>query len=166
MPIIIKKKTVGVFQVEQEYYFSDFSIDITVSDISYAKVRKEIAKICFSAGVLPGKYHGKEATKTIRTMQNTAVQVFEKYISLYDKEELNKRILDYYAIQQNGIIVNYKRYLGFKDLDASVQEEFEHKTRNIREEYRRNADTAKYFLESNLVVERCDALKKMFKRGF
>lgn len=99
-----KKKTVGVFQVEQEYYFSDFSIDITVSDISYAKVRKEIAKICFSAGVLPGKYHGKEATKTIRTMQNTAVQVFEKYISLYDKEELNKRRLDYYANSQNGII--------------------------------------------------------------
>lgn len=63
-----KKKTVGVFQVEQKYYFSDRSIDIVVSDISYAKVRKEIAKICFSAGVVPKKYHGKEATKTIRSM--------------------------------------------------------------------------------------------------
>lgn len=161
-----KKKTVGVFQIEQKYYFSDRSIDIVVSDISYTKVRKEIAKICFSAGIVPGKYHGKEATKTIRSMQNAAVQVFEKYISLYDKEELNKRILDYYAIQQNGVTVNYKRYLGFKDLDASVQEEFEHKTRNIREEYRKNAETAKYFLESNLVVERRDASKKCSKEDF
>lgn len=83
---------------------------------------------------------------------------------MYDKEELNKQILDYYAIQQNGVIVNYKRYLAFKDLDASVQEEFEHKTRNIREEYRKNAETAKYFLESNLVVERSDASKNVQKK--
>lgn len=69
-------------------------------------------------------------------------------------------------IHKMVLLINYKRYLGFKDLDASVQEEFEHKTRNIREEYRRNADTAKYFLESNLVVERCDALKKCSKEDF
>lgn len=151
---IDRKKTVGVFEIEQKYYFSDYSIDTVVSNINYTSVRKEIAKICFASDVNPGKYYGKDATKAIRSMQKSAVMAFENYVSLYDKDELHKQILNYYAIQQHGVIVNHKRYLGFQDLDDIVQMEFEQKTRDIREEYRKNVETAKYLLETNLIVER------------
>lgn len=48
--------------------------------------------------------------------------------------------------------MNIKRYAAFSDLDDEVQLEFEQSTRNIREEYRRKVETAKYLLESNLAV--------------
>ncbi len=147
------KKTVGVFRLEQSYYFSNMTIDTDISSISYTKARKEIAKVCKSFDINSGEYHGKDANIVIRTMQLSIVKVFEECLSSFDKLDLHNRILNYYSIQQNGVILNYKRYVSFRDLDEQVQVEFEEKTRNIREEYRRNAETAKYLLESNLVIE-------------
>lgn len=153
------KKTVGVFQIEQEYYFSDKSLDTNISTVSFVKAKKEIAKVCFASGIEPGEYRGKAATATIRQMQLSVVKVFESYLAGFDQFDLHKRILSYYSVQQNGIIVNYKRYSTFTDLDDEVQLEFEQNTRKIREEYRRNAETAKYLLESNLAIAHLDNAK-------
>lgn len=160
------KKTVGVFHIEQHYYFSDRALDTTISAISFARARKEIAKVCLESGVQPGEYHGQTATTTVRTMQLSVVRVFEQYLSGFDWLDLHKRILAYYAVQQNGIIVNIKRYSAFTDLDAEVQLEFEENTRNIREEYRRNARTAEYLLESNLAVSHLDGTPKCSDEDF
>lgn len=160
------KKTVGVFHTEQEYYFSDMSLDTKISAISYTKARKEIAKVCFESGAEPGEYYGNDANSIIRNMQLSVVKVFEKYVSSFDKFDLHKRILNYYAVQQNGVILNFKRYLAFKDLDNDVQLDFEQKTRVIREEYRRNAETAKYFLETNLVIEHIENAQISSKEDF
>lgn len=159
-------KTVGVFHIEQKYYFSDKALDTEISKISYTRARKEIAKTCLESGVEPGEYHGDDATLTIRKMQSSVVNVFEKYISSFDKFDLHKRVLNYYAVQQNGVIINMKRYLAFKDLDEEVLREFEQKTRTIREEYRRNAETAKYLLETNLVIEHTDKAPVCSKEEF
>ena len=147
------KKTVGVFQLEQQYYFSDKSLDTVISAVSFAKARKEIAKTCFEAGIETGEYRGKDATTVIRKMQLSIVRLFESYISKFDMYDLHKKILGYYAVQQNGVIVNIKRYTSFTDLDEDVQREFKQNTMKIREDYRKFCETAKYLLESNLVVE-------------
>lgn len=160
------KKTVGVFHVERHYYFSDKALDTDISAQSFAKARKEIAKVCMESGIEPGEYHGKNATKAIRAMQLSVVQVFENYISGFDMYDLHSRVLGYYAIQQNGVILNIKRYTAFTNLDEEVQREFEQKTRDIREEYRRNVRSAEYLLESNLAVAHSERSKKCSKEEF
>lgn len=160
------KKTVGVFHIEQYYYFSDRSIDTNISAVNFVKARKEIAKVCLSSGVEPGEYRGKAATATIRKMQLSVVRVFENYLAEFDQFDLHKKILGYFSVQQNGIIVNIKRYTAFTDLDDEVQREFEKSTRKIREEYRRNAETAKYLLESNLAITHIDDAKKCSDEDF
>ena len=146
------KKTVGVFCIEQQYYFSSTAVDTEITKISYTRARKEIAKVCLESDIKPGEYHGNNATLIIRKMQLSVVKLFEKYVSLFDRLELHKRVLNYYTIQQHGVIINLKRYTSFKDLDEEVLSEFEKKTRTIREDYRRNLETAKYLLETNLVI--------------
>ena len=160
------KKTVGVFQIEQPYYFSDRAIDTDISEVSLTRVRKEIAKICLESGAVSGEYRGQEATNIIRTMQTSLVSFFEQTISNFDKMDLHYQALNYYAIQQNGIFLNAKRYNAFTDLDESVQQEFEEKTRSTREEYRRNAGTITYLLESNLFVKHIDTPQKCSKEDF
>ena len=160
------KKTVGVFQIEQPYYFSDRAIDTNISEVSLTKVRKEIAKICLESGAVPGEYKGKDATNIIRTMQASLVSSFEHKISQFDKMDLHYQALNYYAIQQHGIFLNAKRYNAFTDLDENIQLEFEEKTRSIREEYRRNTGTIKYLLESNLFVKHVDTPTMCSKEEF
>ncbi len=151
------KKTVGVFTIEQYYYFSDKAIDTEISKIGLTKARKEIAKACFESGAKPGKYIGRDATKIIRGMQASAVKAFEKLILEFDQFDLHYKALNYLAIQQNGIILNAKRYAAFRDLDEEVLAEFEQATRKLREEYRKNSDVAKYLIETNLTVSRANS---------
>lgn len=154
------KKTVSAFTIEREYYYSDKAIDTDISEISFTKARKEIAQICKQSGIIPGEYKKKQATEMIREMQCSLVKRFEEIISQYDKFDLHKKTLNYLAIQQNGAYVNLKRYSAFQDMDKQVLEDFEHNTREIREKYRRNEDTAIYLLESNLWVKhKEDAVK-------
>lgn len=160
------KKTVGVFHIEQNYYFSDMSLDTEISPISFSKARKEIAKVCLDSGVQPGEYRGRAATNVIRKMQTSIVAVFEKLISTFQQDDLHKRILSYLSVQQNGTIVNIKRYTAFAGLDEEVQQEFERETRSIREDYRRNTGTALYLLESNLAVSHIDNAVKCSKSDF
>ena len=160
------KKEVGVFTVEQDYYYSDMAPSIQMEAQNFAKARKEIAKVCFAAGAEPGEYRGKAATHVIRKMQTAIVRVFEDQISQYKKENLHKKALNYYATQLYGIIINLKRYSSFTDLEPFVQQEFEEKTRNIREEYRRNLRTAQYLLESNLAIQHRDNISDCKKDEF
>lgn len=153
---ISQKKEVGVFTIEQDYYYSDMAIRVQTEAHNFVKARKEIARVCFSAGAKPGEYHGKSATRIIRRMQTSIVKVFEDQISQYSKKNLHTKALGYYTTQLHGIIVNRKRYSSFTNLDPVVQEEFEEKTRNIREKYRRNLRTAQYLLESNLAIQHQD----------
>lgn len=160
------KKTVGVFEFKQEYYYSDRSVDTEISAVALTQVRKEIANVCFNSGVQQGEYHGKEANRAIRKMQTSVVAAFEKHLAGYDQFELHKRILSYYAIQQNAVMMNARRYHSFDDLDDEVQTEFQQKTREIRENHRRYAKTAEYLLESNLAVEHPPGAKECTKEDF
>jgi hypothetical protein len=160
------KKEVGVFTVEQDYYYFDMAPSIKMEAQNFVKARKEIAKVCFDAGAEPGEYRGKAATYVIRKMQTAIVRVFEDQISQYNKENLHKKASNYYSAQLHGIIINLKRYSSFKDLDPIVQQEFEEKTRTIREEYRRNLRTAQYLLESNLAIEHRDNISDCKKDEF
>ena len=160
------KKTVGVFQIDQKYYFSDESIPTQISAISFTRVRKKIAKICFESGIKPGEYHGKEATAIIRKMQKYMVEIFEKYISYYDKYDLHNEILEYYSIQRHEITLCIKKYSALSELSDEVKDNFEKETIKIREECRRNIRMAGYLLESNLAIEHQKEPKKCSMEDF
>lgn len=160
------KKEVDVFTVEQDYYYSDMTPSIQIEPRNFAKARKEIAKVCLAAGIEPGEYRGKAATDIIRRMQTAIVGVFENQISQYNKENLHKKALNYYVTQLHGTIINLKRYSSFRDLELSVQREFEENTRKIREEYRRNLRTAQYLLESNLALQHRNGFSDCKKKEF
>ena len=160
------KKEVGVFVIEQDYYYSDMAPNFHMKALNFVKARKEIAKVCFASGAEPGEYRGQAATRAIRKMQTAIVKVFENQISQYDIEYLHKLALNYYSTQLHGIIINLKRYSSFNDLEPSIQQEFEEKTRNIREEYRRNLRTAQYLLESNLAIQHQGTIKECRRDEF
>lgn len=151
------KKSVNVLVAPLEYYYNEKTTDTIISEISYARTQKEIAKICMSANISPGKYTGKEATNVIRTMQESAVTLFESYISNFDKLHLHKKVLNYYAIQEHNIHLNYLRYNGNSNLSQDIEAENKLQTIKIREEYRRHSMTAQYLLESNLVINHIDS---------
>ena len=152
--------TVGAMLITLEYYYSPWSRDMVVNDISFVQVRKEIAQICNSSGILPGEYHGDDATKMIREMQYKLTHAFENRISEYDQMQLHYDILGYYAVQQHGVSVHLQRYHAFGHLDTDARLAFERDTRNLRQQCRRNVETACYLIETNLSISRNSAGKK------
>ena len=145
-------KTVAVFTTNINYYYSSKSIDINIDNISRTKAMKNIAQVCFSAGIKPGQFFGRNATKCIREMQNLAVKLFEQEISLYDKETLHFQCLEYYAFQQHSVFINKDRYQAFSDLDAQIKKDLQKNTIETRENNRQNIRILLYLLESNLIV--------------
>lgn len=161
-----KKKTSDIFEIARSYYYSDYSLDTTVSPACYVAVRKIIAQTCLKAGLTPGNYTGKAATKTVRAMQLSLVKVFESKLSVYDSHELHIKALNYYAVQINGVVMNQERYHTFKNLDDSTLQKFESDTRRIREELKRNAETAEYLIESNLAIVHQDQTQPLSEKEF
>lgn len=144
--------TVGVFAVQQTYYYSPLSTSTVVPPYFFVEVRKEIAKQCRAAGVLPKEYHGQDATEIIRKLQQMVIPTFETLIQQIDQEQLHNMALSYYADQQHGVIIHMKRYHSFTNLAPEVQADFEARTRAERQTCRRNVATAQYLIETNLAV--------------
>ncbi len=92
-----KKKTVSVNECKQYYYFSPFSVKEEITESSLKRAKKEIASICLADGILPGEYHGKQATDIIRKIQIDLVKHFEGKIASYDKMKLHYLALRYYS---------------------------------------------------------------------
>lgn len=151
------KKSVNVLVAPLEYYFNEKTTGTLIKEISYVRTQKEIATICMNANISPGKYTGKKATCVIRAMQESAVTLFESCISNFDKLHLHKKILNYYAIQEHNIYLNYLRYNSNSNLSQDIEIENKAQTIKIREEYRRHSMTAQYLLESNLFIEHIDS---------
>lgn len=159
-------KQVGVFSIEQDYYVSDEMIDFKMDSVNFAKVRKTIAQVCYEKGIQAGTYIGKKATKVIRKMQQTLVDIFENQIKDYSQNEFHLMILSYYSEQLHQSIVNLKRYSSFKDIDPQILQEFETRTRKERENNRRNIRMAQYLLETNLAINHSDKNLSCNKKDF
>ena len=159
-------KQVGVFSMELDYYVSDELINYKMDGVNFAKVRKTIAQVCYKKGIQPGIYKGKEATRVIREIQQTLVEIFENQIKDYDQQELHLKILTYYSDELHQSIVNLKRYSSFKDIDADILLEFETRTRTERENNRRNIRMAQYFVETNLAIIHSDKKLLCSKKEF
>lgn len=145
-------KTVDVFTTNINYYYSSKSININIDNISRTKAMKNIAQVCFSAGIKPGQFFGRNATKCIREMQDLAVKLFEQEISLYDKRTLHFQCLEYYAFQQHSVFINKDRYQAFSDLDVQIKKDLQKNTIKTRENNKQNIRILLYLLESNLIV--------------
>ena len=159
-------KQVGVFSMELDYYVSDQLINYRMDSVNFAKVRKAIAQVCYEKGIQPGIYKGKDATRVIREMQQTLVDIFENQIKDFSQEELHLQILSYYSDQLHQSIVNLKRYSSFKDIDTDILRDFETRTRTERENNRRNIRMAQYFAETNLAAIHSDKKLMCNKKDF
>ena len=159
-------KQVGVFSMELDYYISDQLINYKMDSVNFAKVRKTIAQVCFEKGIQPGVYKGKEATRVIRKMQQTLVEIFENQIKDFSQKELHLQILSYYSDELHQSIVNLKRYSSFKDIDTDILRDFETRTRTERETNRRNIRMAQYFIETNLAITHSDRRLMCDKKEF
>ena len=147
-----KKKTVSVNEFKQYYYFSPFSVKEEITESSLLHVKKEIATVCLADGILPGEYHGKQATDIIRKIQIDLVKHFEAQIASYDKMKLHYMVLQYYSHELNEVYMQKERYFSLRDLDEEIQQDFLTITMKYREENRRNKYTAEYLIESNLSI--------------
>ena len=68
-----QKKTLGTTAVRIDYYFNPDTYEIKETDVSELSIRKQIAKICAAAGVLPGTYERRDATEIVRKIQESTV---------------------------------------------------------------------------------------------
>lgn len=159
-------KEVDVLTIEQDYYYSDEGSNPKMGPVNFSKARKKIAEVCFAADIKPGIYHGKDATKVVRQMQKRIVSFFEDMLQKYNRENLHLMTLSYYATQVHGAMMNLKRYRSFRTLEPSAQQEFDDSVRTKRENFKRNARTALYLLESNLVLDHRDTTNQCKESEF
>ena len=73
-----QKKTLGTTAVRIDYYFNPDTYEIKETDVSELSIRKQIAKICAAAGVLPGTYERRDATEIVRKIQESVVSHLEQ----------------------------------------------------------------------------------------
>lgn len=60
-----QKKTLGTTAVRIDYYFNPDTYEIKETDVSELSIRKQIAKICAAAGVLPGTYERSKLSELL-----------------------------------------------------------------------------------------------------
>ena len=149
-----KKKTVDVFSMEREFFFSEFATDTVISTVSFADAKKEIAQACLDAGITPGIYKGKDATAAVRRLQAVIYPVFEGFLAEFDKYSVHYYALSYYSVQRNYVYTHHKRLSSLTNLDEEAKLEFEQRTRDARETARRYSRMAQYLIECNLATER------------
>lgn len=84
-----QKKTLGTTAVRIDYYFNPDTYEIKETDVSELSIRKQIAKICAAAGVLPGTYERRDATEIVRKIQESVVSHLEQAIRTLERDRLH-----------------------------------------------------------------------------
>lgn len=103
-----QKKTLGTTAVRIDYYFNPDTYEIKETDVSELSIRKQIAKICAAAGVLPGTYERRDATEIVRKIQESVVSHLEQAIRTLERDRLHILLLSALATEQLSVKNNYE----------------------------------------------------------
>lgn len=146
------KKRVGATAFAVEHYFNPNTYDIRETESANLSVRKQIAIKCLEAGVKPGVFDHKEATKTVRQIQQQVVGRFEELIMPFDKEKLHSYVLSALSTVQFSISINRKSASLCEGLDEIEKTNTLEKSTYLYENAKTKRASLIYLLETNLFL--------------
>lgn len=139
--------------VQIDYYYNPNSLGVPYSEKANQAVRKEIAKICHKAGIVPGEYQNKEATSVIRSIQKEIVGYLETMLISYNKYKTHIILLLFLSHSQFRLYTNDYCY----HLNDNINQDIKEKNHNqIQEEYEKIREEIyhlMYLIETNLSIE-------------
>ena len=148
-------KEVDAVAIEIDYKWDNEKYPTyNVEEKAYLDVRKNIACICYEAGIEPGEYFGTEANRVIRNIQRALIEDFEKQVLEYDWKDLHCRVLDIYSTTIHEILVHRQRYSAFTNVSESTQLEVQQRIIKLREEAKHHSRSLRYLLETNQFLNR------------
>lgn len=149
-----KLKKIGVVTKEISYIWNENSENYKPNNYHHQKVGKKVAMLFNLKNIQPGVYIGRDANKAIRSMQKLLIEDFETSVKRISGLSLHIILLDYYALISHNIYMDRVRYVSFQNLDRKKDEKVRNDIIIQREEYRREARSILYLIETNLFLNK------------
>ena len=147
------KKTANAHTEKLDYYYNTNSLKLHIGEKAEVLVRKEIAKLAFDNGVMPGQYMQKEATEVIRKMQNSLVEYFEHMLLKYERINLHIVLLKLYSSELFLDYSNLEGYSLSNEIEDLQKENSKQKLFHLRERNKGFQDALVYLIETNLYLD-------------
>ena len=148
-----KKKTLGSTALKIDFYFNPDAYEIKETDVSELSARKQIARICSDAGVLPGIYERREATAVVRKIQETVVSHLEQEIKHLERDRLHTLLLSALASEQLSIDLNKTGTTLAEEIEESERIRSLAKATQLNEKAKVQKASLLYLIETNLFLE-------------
>ncbi len=147
-----EKKTLGSTAVRIDYYFNPDTYEIKETDVSELSIRKQIAKICAEAGVLPGTYERRDATEIVRKIQESVVSHLEQAIRPIERDRLHMLLLSALATEQLSVNLNRTGAILTEDIEESERIKSLAKSTQLSEKAKMQKAALLYLIETNLFL--------------
>lgn len=147
-----QKKTLGTTAVRIDYYFNPDTYEIKETDVSELSIRKQIAKICAAAGVLPGTYERRDATEIVRKIQESVVSHLEQAIRTLERDRLHILLLSALATEQLSVNLNRTGATLTEDIEEGERIKSLEKSTQLSEKAKMRKSALLYLIETNLYL--------------
>lgn len=128
------------------------NLDDTATDVSELSIRKQIAKICAEAGVLPGTYERRDATEIVRKIQESVVSHLEQAIRPIERDRLHMLLLSALATEQLSVNLNRTGAILTEDIEESERIKSLAKSTQLSEKAKMQKAALLYLIETNLFL--------------
>lgn len=146
-------KTINTKAQAIDYYLNTDFLPLRLRDESLLAARKTIAIVASQNDIVPGKYERKNATKVVRTMQETLVNHFEKVVQEFDRLCLHVMLLHYYASELTSNYINQEGYALVDAVDISMQQKNKEKLISAINANKEMQISLRYLIETNLFLD-------------
>lgn len=145
-----QKKTLGTTAVRIDYYFNPDTYEIKETDVSELSIRKQIAKICAAAGVLPGTYERRDATEIVRKIQESVVSHLEQAIRTLERDRLHILLLSALATEQLSVNLNRTGATLTEDIEEGERIKSLEKSTQLSEKAKMRKSALLYLIETKM----------------
>lgn len=135
-----------LFQAGQVLVVLGIGIDLCGS------IRKQIAKICAAAGVLPGTYERRDATEIVRKIQESVVSHLEQAIRTLERDRLHILLLSALATEQLSVNLNRTGATLTEDIEEGERIKSLEKSTQLSEKAKMRKSALLYLIETNLYL--------------
>ncbi len=150
----LRSKTVDTKAIKIDYYFNTHFPKTSETDVSKLSARKQISKIVLDAGILPGKYEQKQATRIVRKIQNDIVACLEEKIVKYNRIELHKHLLTAYSAELFSTRMNQESFNLSEKLENIDKKNAQQKSFYSLIISKSNLQALLYLIETNLYLNK------------
>jgi hypothetical protein len=148
-----QSKTVNTKAQAIDYYLNTDFLPLRLNDESLLATRKTIAIVASQNDIVPGKYERKNATKVVRTMQESLVNHLEEVVQEFERLSLHDMLLYYYAAELTGSYINQEGYALTDAVDISMQQQNKEKLISARKANKEMQSSLGYLIETNLFLD-------------